>query len=231
VAEQSWTDIEHVVIDGASTDDTLQAIEPFRGGLAHLVSERDNGIYDAMNKGLSLVTGDVICFLNSDDLYADKGVLTRVAKQFEGGDRSAVFGDVAYFRQEAEELDVRRFNSGTFHPSRLDRGFMPAHPALFLKRSVFEKIGPFRTDYRIAGDFEWIVRAFGTPIRYQYLPEVLVRMQAGGISTAGWRSRVTLNREILRACRDNGIRTNLFKVLSRYPHRLFELRWRSKAGG
>jgi len=224
VADQDWPAVEHVVVDGGSTDGTLQVIERFRPRLAQVLVGPDRGIYDAMNKGLAVATGDVICFLNADDAYVDAGVLRLVAGRMAQQRLDAVFGDVAFFHARAPQRVVRRYRSGRFSPRALAYGWMPAHPALFVRRAVFERHGPFRADYRIAGDFEFIARAFGAgTLRYEYLPQVLVRMQTGGASTAGLRSTWTLNREVLRACRENGIRTNPARILLRYPFKLLEL--------
>ncbi len=223
VAAQTHPDIEHLVVDGASTDGTFEVIRQYEKHLAKLISEPDHGIYDAMNKGLRLATGDVIGFLNADDVYADPGVLGRVAESMERHRLDALFGDVSFFRSNNLKRDVRRFRSRYFQPERLAWGWMPAHPALFLRREVYERVGHFRTDYRIAGDFEFLARAFwGQSLRYRYFPEVLVRMRLGGVSTGGWRNTLLLNREVLRACHENGIPTNMLKILSKYPAKLLE---------
>ena len=224
VAEQDWPAVEHVVIDGASTDGTREILERFRSHLAHLVSEPDKGIYDAMNKGLTLATGDIVCFLNSDDHYASANVLSLVASRMQDHNLDALMGDVVYFNERDSSHIVRRYRSDRFHPRRLAWGWMPAHPALFLRQEVVQRIGLFKTDYRIAGDFEFIVRAFHNhSLRYLHFPEVLVRMQTGGVSTSGWRAKIRLNQEVLRACRENGLKTNMMKILSKYPAKLLEL--------
>jgi glycosyltransferase involved in cell wall biosynthesis len=223
VAEQTWPDIEHIVIDGASTDGTLDALRWHGQHLAHFVSEPDAGIYDAMNKGVAVASGDVIGFLNADDHYANANVIGKVAGAMLEDDLDAVFGDVAFFDDNAPEAVIRRYRSGRFRPERLGWGWMPAHPGFFVRRKIFDLVGPFSTSYRIAGDFEWVARAFhSTTIRYQYLPEILVLMRTGGVSTAGWRNTLLLNREVLRACRANGIATNWLKILSKYPAKLLE---------
>jgi glycosyltransferase involved in cell wall biosynthesis len=224
VAIQDWPDIEHIVIDGASRDGTLDVIERHRHHLAVVVSEPDKGIYDAMNKGLAKATGDIVCFLNADDAYAASDVLSQVAHEMALHRLDALFADVAFFKPDAPDRVVRRYRSGRFHPDRLAWGWMPAHPALFMKRSIYQQLGGFRTHFRIAGDFDFIARAFGPgQLRYRHLTRVLVRMQAGGVSNAGLRSKWRLNQEVLRSCRENGIRTNLFKILSKYPAKLMEL--------
>ena len=223
VAAQAWPDIEHIIVDGASKDGTLGIIERYRQSISRVISEPDHGIYDAMNKGVHAATGDVIGFLNADDFYAHADVLGDVAKLMNREHLDALFGNVEFFRPEKPTLAVRRYSSARFRPERIAWGLMPAHPALFLRREVFQRVGPFRTDYRIAGDFEFIARAFGkNTLRYRHLPEVLVRMRTGGISTGGWRNTLLLNREVLRACRENGIQTNMLKILSKYPAKLLE---------
>ncbi len=224
VNAQDYPGVEHILIDGGSTDGTLEVIERYRSGLACVVSEPDNGIYDAMNKGLARITGDVVCFLNADDQYASDRVLSLVAKQMHAEQLDALMGDIGFFHASNPSRQVRRYRSNRFTPARLAWGWMPAHPALFLHRSVIDRVGRFNTTYQIAGDYEFVIRAFhGHALRYAYVPNVLVRMQTGGVSTAGWRAKVRLNNEVLRACRENGIKTNIFKILSKYPLKLMEM--------
>jgi glycosyltransferase involved in cell wall biosynthesis len=223
VAAQTHPEIEHVVVDGASTDGTQEVIKRHGKHVARLISEPDHGIYDAMNKGLRLATGEVIGFLNADDVYADNGVLERVSAIMAKEGLDALFGDAEFVSSARPNQPLRRYRSERFRPERIAWGWMPAHPALFLKRSVYERFGQFRTDYRIAGDFELVARIFhGGTLTYRHVPEVLVRMQTGGISTGGWRNTILLNREVLRACRENGIPTSLPKILSKYPAKLLE---------
>jgi len=223
VANQTHSDVEHIIVDGASTDGTLGVVDKYRTRIARIVSEPDLGIYDGMNKGLRQATGDVIGFLNADDVYAHEGVLARVAEAMARGDLDVLFGDAEFVSANNPRRIVRRYRSNNFRPDRIGWGWMPAHPTLFLKRQIFERSGSFRTDYRIAGDFELVARIFqNASLRYRYLPEVLVRMRTGGISTGGWRNTLLLNREVLRACRENGIHTNVLKVMSKYPAKLIE---------
>ena len=225
VAHQQHPNIEHILIDGASQDGTLAAIREFGPHVSVLISEPDRGIYDAMNKGLQVASGDVICFLNADDHYTSAQTISRVDALMKMHRLDAVLGDVAYFNESAPDQVVRRYRSDRFTPERLAWGWMPAHPALFLRREVFTRVGNFKTDYRIAGDFEFVVRAFlGKPaLRYRHIPEALVAMQNGGISTGGLRAKILLNREVLRACQENGVRTNIFKILAKYPAKLLDV--------
>lgn len=221
VARQTFRDVEHVVIDGGSSDGTQAVVSSHGDRISRFLSEPDRGIYDAMNKGLALATGNVIGFLNADDAYATENVLSRVAETMERYHLDALFGDVAFYHRENPERIVRRYSSSHFSPERIAWGWMPAHPALFVRCEVFQKAGPFRTDYRIAGDFEFVARAFGKQsLRYRYLPEVLVMMRVGGVSTGGWGNTILLNKEVLRACRENGIQTNILKILTKYPLKL-----------
>lgn len=223
VAGQSWPHIEHIVVDGASTDDTMSVIEHYRAGLEVVVSEPDTGIYDAMNKGVALATGDIVAFLNADDFYKDANVLARIASVMQVERLDALYGDVEFFWPGLQGSVVRRYNSGRFAVGRLGWGWMPAHPALFVRRELFERFGAFRADYRIAGDFEFIARVFRHPeLQHRHLPESLVCMQLGGVSTSGWRATLEINREMMRACRENGIQTNWFKMLVRYPLKVME---------
>ncbi len=223
VARQTWVQIEHIVVDGGSRDGTQDLVRQHGRRGVVLVSEPDDGIYDAMNKGLRLATGDVIGFLNADDMYVRNDVLTRICTLMEQGGFDALYGDVEFVSPSSFEKSVRRYRSARFRPDRIAWGWMPAHPALFLKREVFERYGGFRPDYRIAGDFELVARIFHPgELSYKHIPEVLVRMRTGGVSTGGLRSTLLLNQEVLRACRENGINSNWLKILSKYPTKLLE---------
>jgi len=224
VQMQDFPNVEHVIIDGGSTDGTVARVAELLRAGDILVSEPDKGIYDAMNKGVTRASGEVIALLNADDRYADPGVLSRIAAEFDATGADAVLGDVSFFRPAAPEVSVRRYNSGAFRPSRVGWGMMPAHPAMVLTREAYAKVGGYRTDYRIAADFEFIVRAFRQhKLRYSYLRDVMVKMQMGGVSTADWEARRTISREMLRACRENGIRTNAAMINSRFLRKALEL--------
>lgn len=223
VQSQADCDLQYVIVDGASTDGTQDIIGRLATGNTVFVSEPDKGIYDAMNKGLRMATGDIIAFLGADDVYLDDMVIARVGARMKEGKLDVFLGDVVFFNPKNPARTLRRYDSSRFSPVRIPWGWMPAHPAMFMRREVYEKTGPFRTDYRIGGDFEFIARAFWRKnLRYEHLPEVLVRMRLGGVSTGGLRNTILLNREVLRACRENNIPTNIFKILSKYPAKLLE---------
>lgn len=223
VIDQDYSEIEHIIIDGASTDRTVEIVKEVSIP-NKLISEPDHGIYDAMNKGLTLSTGDIVCFLNSDDQYAHNKVISTVVSEMIDDHLDALVTDVVFFNSKAPSKIVRRFVSRRFSSDGFSWGWMPAHPGLFLSKKVISETGLFNSDYKIAGDFDYIIRAFHQKKwRYKYLPEVTVRMLIGGVSTSGLRSKITLNLEMLKACRENGIKTNLIKILLRYPLKLLEL--------
>lgn len=223
VREQTHDETEHIIVDGGSRDNTLAVVASEGAHVVTVVSERDGGIYDAMNKGIRLATGEVVAFLNADDFYINGSVLAKVGLIMHKEKLDALYGDVEFFRSGKPDVIARRYNSGRFAPDRLGWGWMPAHPALFMRKELFDRYGEFDTSYRIAGDFEFIARVFARPgLRHRHLRQPLVRMQMGGASTSGWRATVQINREMMRACRANGISTNWLKMLARYPLKAFE---------
>jgi len=223
VARQTYPNVEHILIDGGSTDASMDIVAKSGKHLAVAISERDNGIYDAMNKGLAMATGDVVAFLNSDDYYSSSEILMEVAQVMRANELDILSGNVAFFRAGSEDKIIRVYNSGQFSINKLAIGLMPAHPALFISQSVLVNSGGFKIDYKIAGDFELIARILThQKLKMSHLPKILVKMQLGGISTSSWGARILMNREILRACADNGIRTNLFKIWLRYPLKILE---------
>lgn len=224
VQTQDYPNIEHIVIDGGSTDGTQAILERYHDGIALCVSEKDRGIYDAMNKGIARATGDIVGILNADDVYAHPHVLARVAGLMQAKQLDALYADVEYFKPHAPTRVVRRYSSAHFSPARIPYGWMPAHPTLFLRRQIYDTFGSFKTDYHIASDYEFIARIFyRTNLRSDYLPEVLVRMRMGGVSTGGLKNTLRLNQEVLRACHENGIPTTMLKILSKYPAKLLGL--------
>jgi len=224
VQEQSYSNIEHILIDGDSSDGTADIIRKHERRLAYWVSEPDQGIYDAMNKGIQQATGDLIGFLNADDMFANNMVLEWIAKVFSERDISACYGDLVYVDHTDLSRIVRYYRSKNFTPARIACGVMPAHPTLYLKKDIFKKFGLFKTDYRIAADFEFVARIFGKQtIQFYYIPRVLVKMRMGGVSTRSIKSNFILNQEIVRACCENNIPTSLFKVYSKYFRKIFEL--------
>jgi glycosyltransferase involved in cell wall biosynthesis len=223
VLAQDYPDIEYIVIDGGSTDGTADVVRSYGSRIAAYVSERDRGIYDAMNKGLELARGDVIGMLNSDDIYSDSKVVSALISAMIAARTDSVFADVVYVDRSDTARVVRYYDSGHWRPARFRYGLMPAHPTFFVKRELYSRVGPFSLDYRIAGDFEMLVRIlYRARASYVHMPRPVVRMRRGGISTRGLRPLWVLNREIVRACRANGLWTALPIVMLKFPLKLLE---------
>ena len=204
---QDGFELEYIIVDGASTDETLAALEPHSDGIAHIISEPDRGLYDAMNKGVAAATGDFIGILNADDTYAHNGVLAAVAARLEETGADALYGDLDYVAADGSGRVVRRWRSGEMGPRSFLRGWMPPHPTFFLAKSVYAEHGVYSLDLRSAADYELMLRMLHKHrVRATYLPDVLVKMRTGGVSNASWGNRLRANREDRRAWRMNGLR-------------------------
>jgi glycosyltransferase len=214
---QTHGDFEHVVMDGGSTDGTVAILEGIADHRTVITSEPDGGIYDALNKGLARASGDIIGLLHSDDVLAHDEVLAGVARAFASGPVHAVYGDLDYVRRDDPARIVRRWRSGEFSSEKLRYGWMPPHPALFLRREVIDRFGGYDTSFRIAGDYDAILRYFSSDgFRAAYLPEVLVKMRLGGESNRSLGRILRKSREDYRAIRRNkvgGLHTLAFKNL------------------
>ena len=229
VLRQDHEDIEYVVVDGASTDGTVDVIRHYEslfGGRMRWVSEKDKGVYDAMNKGIAMATGDVVGILNSDDYFTSSSVLSSIVPYFDDQETDAVYGDIHFIRNDNPRKTIRYYSSRWFHPRWLRFGFMPAHPSFYLRREVYQRSGPYRTDYKIGSDFEMMVRLFIIQkIKTRYIKMDFVTMRTGGLSTRNFHSRMTLVKEDVRACRENGIYTNVFMVALKFFFKIFEIRF------
>ncbi|MBW4890096.1 glycosyltransferase [Mucilaginibacter sp. HMF5004] len=223
VLAQDYANVEYIVIDGGSTDGTIDIIKSFGDKINIFVSEKDKGLYDAMNKGIKLATGDVVGTLNSDDFFYDSRVLTNIAKAFVNESIDAVIGDIVFIKDGDENKVLRKYSSAKWQPSRFAWGYMPAHPSFFAKKYLFTSFGYYKTDYRIASDYELLIRfLFMNKINWKYIPLITTKMRPGGASTQGIKSILILNKEIARACRDNGIYSNYLMIYSKYIFKPFE---------
>lgn len=221
VARQTHPDVEHLIIDGASRDGTLAAVERHRHPGMILHSGPDKGIYDALNKGMALASGAVIGLVHSDDYLAHQDVLARVAHAFADPAVDAVYGDLDYVAADDTARIIRHWKSGPWSRGKLGWGWMPPHPALFLRRSVIERHGDYDTSYRIAADYDAILRWFGSGvIQPHYIAEVLVKMRVGGESNRSLSRVLRKSREDYRALRRNGVGgagALMWKNLSKLP--------------
>ena len=221
---QDYPDIEYIIIDGLSNDNTSNIINQYRGSIAKVISEPDNGIYDAMNKGIKHATGDVIGILNSDDFFENSFVISDVVNHFNSNPQADfIIGDVVYVKRLEREKITRFYSSRKFKPFKLRFGWMPPHAATFIKKEVYDSIGRYSLGFKISADYELFVRMLLVhKLVYSRIDQVLVRMRTGGVSSAGLKSNFLLNAEIVKACKDNGVYTNIFLVLLKIPIKLLE---------
>lgn len=217
VASQKYSDIEHIIIDGASTDDTLKIVEQYSNNIACLVSEPDKGIYDAMNKGLMLVTGDIVGILNSDDIYMDELVITDVVACFMANpDTDAVFASLCFVKPTDMTSVVRIWKGSPYYPGAFSKGWHPAHPTFFVRRSVYAKYGCFDLDFDVSADFELMLRLIEKHrIKTHFLNRTIVCMRMGGESTGSIQKIIKGNRNVVRAFHKNGLSVSPFYPLMR----------------
>lgn len=228
VLSQDYKNIEYIVIDGGSSDATLDIINKYREQISIVISEPDKGIYDAMNKGIKNATGDIVGILNSDDFYETQDVITEVVDNFDV-DTDMVFGDLIFVKPENIKKITRFYSLPHFKAWRLRFGWMPPHPATFIKKSVYDKYGLYKINYKISADYEVFVRfLLVNKVNFKHINKILVRMRDGGVSTSGLKSSLTLNKEIVKACKENGVYTNILILMSKLPFKLLELLKRPK---
>jgi glycosyltransferase involved in cell wall biosynthesis len=223
VAAQDFGDVEHIIVDGGSGDATLAKIGSHSERVSAVISEPDRGVYDAFNKGLRRATGDAIAFLNCGDTYSSSRSVSLMAHALSAGVQAA-FADLTIVDERDTSHVVRRYSSRHFAPSRMSYGLMPAHPTLFIRRELYQRAGEYDIQFRIAGDFEFCVRAFiREKAPYAYVPESVVIMPRGGLSNSGWRSKWEITREMKRACDANAVPTSIAKLCLRFPLKAMEM--------
>lgn len=197
VAEQNYHDIEHIIVDGGSTDGTKEIIAS-AASVSSYISEADEGIYDAMNKGIAMANGEIIGILNADDFYANGNVLSQVAKAFEEPEINACYADLVYVRQDDTNKVVRYWKSRPFEKGLFRSGWMPAHPTFFCRRSVYETFGNFNLQYKIAADVELLFRLLEQcRVNCRYIPEVIIKMRLGGTTNSSISNIKKQNTEVL----------------------------------
>lgn len=219
---QEYKDIEHVIIDGLSSDNTLALVKEY-SHVSSIISEKDAGIYDAMNKGLRIVNGDVIGILNSDDFYVHSKVISKVMNAFSDPNIDVVYADLQYVNSENTSKITRTWKAGNFSKKKFYFGWMPPHPTFFVRRKVYEAVGAFNAKLKSAADYEFMLRVL---LKYDhhvhYIPEVIVKMRTGGISNATFQNRLRANREDREAWRMNNIRPYFFTIPFKPLRKVFQ---------
>lgn len=214
---QSHPDIEHIVLDGGSTDGTLNVIEKYRSKIAKIISEKDDGMYCAINRGVYLATGDIIGNLNSDDFYANRDVIKKIAERMGETGADVCWGDLVYVDRNNPNKIVRCWKSSDYDERKFRRGWMPPHPTFFVRRQIYEKYGLFNTDFKIAADYELMLRLLEKyKARSCYIPEVLVKMRTGGKTSKNLLNIVNILKykaEDCRAWKINGLKVNPIAVI------------------
>lgn len=205
VLSQTYSNIEYIIVDGGSTDGTVEIIRSYGDRITKFVTEPDKGIYDGLNKGIKMATGDVVAFLHSDDIYASNDILVKIRESFWSDDIDGVYGDLVYTPKNDTSKVLRYWKSQPFEMKMLKFGWMPAHPTLFLKHSVYKQFGEFDLTFRIAADYDFMLRVLKSGINVNYCPEVLYKMRIGGESNKSIRNVIQKSREDLRALRKNEV--------------------------
>lgn len=223
VMAQTYENIEHIIIDGGSTDATLDILRKHEASIDYWVSEKDAGIYDAMNKGIALARGDYIGMLNSDDFFATSSSVEIIAAHLTASKVDAVFSRLDIVDPANLDYVLRKYHISSFSAFMLRIGIMPPHPTFYCKKSCYEKAGLYRINYRIAADFEMLTRLLlKHHISWKFIDEITVKMRGGGLSSRSIKSNWIANREIIRACTENGLYTNMLLLALKLPARLLE---------
>lgn len=224
VMKQGYDNIEHIVVDGGSSDTTVDILKQYDHVIDYWISEKDGGIYDAMNKGISLCSGEYVGMLNSDDMFADETVVQDMADRFRIAKVDTVFSCLNIVDQHNLKKIRRKYRVAKLNSALLRIGVMPPHPTFYCKKSCYEEAGMYKTNYKIAADFEMLTRLLiGQKLSWSFIDKITVTMRSGGLSNSGLMTRIKLNGEIIRACKENGLYTNWFFLLLKLPIRLFEL--------
>jgi len=220
---QDYKDIEHIVVDGGSTDGTLEILAKYRNQIAKCISEPDNGIYDAMNKGIKLATGDIIGFLGSDDFYADENVIRQIEEVIRTNNADCCYGDLEYVAKDNPGKTIRKWISQSYREGLFEKGWHPPHPTFFVKKCIFDEYGAFDLRYDIGADYELMLRFLKKHgIKSYYIPSVLVKMRTGGKSNKNLWQIVKANMECFHAWKKNGLKISPFIILKKPASKLIQ---------
>ncbi len=232
VLQQDYPNIEHIIVDGASDDDTMEVISAYKrfGLVVH--SSPDDGVFDALNKGLAMATGDIVGFLHSDDFFASKHIVSKIVEVMDKEGVDSVFGDVLFVDAKDVRKRKRYYSSKNFTLDKFRDTDMPAHPSFFTKLEFYKRYGNFNTKYTIAADLDLLIRFLHTHRRsYRYMNELMVVMRTGGLSNATLKQRWILNREAVAVCRANGVPTSWWRVLGKLVRKVFGFWKRNEVNG
>jgi len=223
VMNQSYSDIEYIVIDGLSEDNTMQIVEKYRKKISKIISEKDQGLYDALNKGIALATGEVVGILHSDDFYTSNNVIQKYANLFQKTGCDAVYSDLYYVDRVDTNKIIRKWKSGDYTQNSFINGWMPPHPTFFVKKEVYSKFGNFNTSFQTAADYELMLRLVHKhKISMAYLPEYTVKMRIGGASNVSFKSRIKANLEDRKAWRINDLKPRFYTLYLKPLRKIFQ---------
>lgn len=223
VLGQTYPDVEYIIVDGLSSDNTMEIINKYKDRIAVVVSEKDKGIYDAINKGVELATGEVVAILNSDDMFNHENVLTAVMKKFSETGADAVYGDLVYVDRKDTSKVTRTWKSGLYREGKFLKGWMPPHPSFFVKKWCYQRFGKFHTHFKTSADYELMLRFIHVnKIKLSYLPEILVRMRLGGQSNVSLANRLEANREDRKAWELNGLKPGRLTLIRKPLSKIFQ---------
>ncbi|WP_339386223.1 glycosyltransferase family 2 protein [Vibrio caribbeanicus] len=221
VMKQTYDNIEYIIVDGNSSDGTMGVVNEYKDFINVIISEEDKGLYDAMNKGIGIASGDLIGVLNSDDILSSASMIDEIVVA--ARDHDGVFADVGFY-DDTLSKKTRHYSSKGFCKEKFSRGFMPAHPSCYLSKDVISLVGRYSLEYKIAADFDYLVRVFLLPeVSLNYLDKEVVKMREGGVSTSGIAANIILNKEIMSSCKKNGLSCSWLSILSKYPEKLLGL--------
>jgi glycosyltransferase involved in cell wall biosynthesis len=221
VINQSYSDIEYIIIDGGSTDGTLDIVNKYKEKISKIISEKDNGVYDAMNKGIRLSTGDIVGILNSDDFYTSNTVIEKVVSTIENDNVDCVWGDLVYVDKVNINKVIRNWKSSPYQDGNFQKGWHPPHPTFFCRKNVYEKYGLFREDLSTSADFELMLRFLEkNKISSSYIPETLVKMRNGGLSNNNYWNIIKNNISCYKAFKINDLKVDLFFIIKKLLYKI-----------